>query len=298
MSKKVSGSLYFYQGQRLVTVKQAERHCLILRGNKLPIAQFGGAGSSQKSMLATDGKESIFSAKSAEAHETLSFTVYGYGSTLPSSLTLLGFNGEFFNAPHSSYLLGNGHRSFSPVIMRFLSPDSLSPFLAGGLNTYAYCGNDPINAVDPSGKTKLMITRTIRRQPVNTVIKVGPETQVPNRTALITDQDGSFFTKTWQPEPTIQKQMVRVVRSDGTRRGMKGYVREGDFGAFKDTNKKMAELMSAPAPLTETDTNNLERLQDERNSYLHEGARLMKAARRDLGISVTMAIVRDDGKPS
>lgn len=47
------------------------------------------------------------------------------------------------------YVLGD--RLFSPVLRRFLGPDSVSPFGDGGLNRYAYCGGDPINRIDPSG---------------------------------------------------------------------------------------------------------------------------------------------------
>jgi len=35
--------------------------------------------------------------------------------------------------------------------MRFHSPDSFSPFAAGGINAYMYCGGDPVNRIDPSG---------------------------------------------------------------------------------------------------------------------------------------------------
>lgn len=35
--------------------------------------------------------------------------------------------------------------------MCFQSPDSQSPFGAGGLNCYAYCAGDPVNFSDPSG---------------------------------------------------------------------------------------------------------------------------------------------------
>ncbi|MEE4693607.1 RHS repeat-associated core domain-containing protein, partial [Pseudomonas alliivorans] len=40
---------------------------------------------------------------------------------------------------------------FNPVLMRFNSPDRLSPFGEGGLNAYAYCKGDPVNQVDPTG---------------------------------------------------------------------------------------------------------------------------------------------------
>lgn len=64
---------------------------------------------------------------------------------------LLGFNG-YARLLENTYSLGNGHRMLGPALMRFLSPDALSPFDQGGLNCYAYCGGDPINRSDPTGQ--------------------------------------------------------------------------------------------------------------------------------------------------
>jgi len=41
--------------------------------------------------------------------------------------------------------------------MRFLSSDVLSPFHAGGLNGYSYCGGDPVNKHDPSGHNGVIL---------------------------------------------------------------------------------------------------------------------------------------------
>lgn len=68
------------------------------------------------------------------------------------SASHLGFNGEVIDSASGTYWLGNGRRAYSPGLMRFFSPDSLSPFEIGGLNTYGYCGGDPVNLVDPSGQ--------------------------------------------------------------------------------------------------------------------------------------------------
>jgi RHS repeat-associated protein len=61
-----------------------------------------------------------------------------------------GFNGQLHESATHWQMLGNGYRVYSPVLMRFFSPDSLSPFDEGGLNAYAYAG-DPINHADLSG---------------------------------------------------------------------------------------------------------------------------------------------------
>lgn len=63
----------------------------------------------------------------------------------------VGFNGELTEAGTGWQLLGNGYRAYNPVLMRFHSPDNLSPFGEGGVNAYAYCEGDPVNLVDPSG---------------------------------------------------------------------------------------------------------------------------------------------------
>ena len=74
-----------------------------------------------------------------------------FGQTVNRSPGTAGFNGAYQESPTGHYLLGNGYRAYSSVLRRFISPVSLSPFGKGGLNTYAYCKGDAVNARDPSG---------------------------------------------------------------------------------------------------------------------------------------------------
>lgn len=64
---------------------------------------------------------------------------------------IYGFNGERLDPVTGMTYLGNGYRPYNPTLMRFTCPDSMSPFDAGGINTYAYCMDDPVNRADPSG---------------------------------------------------------------------------------------------------------------------------------------------------
>jgi RHS repeat-associated protein len=80
------------------------------------------------------------------------YSPYGLQSGLGRVETHLGFNGQFKEGATGWYHLGNGHRVYNPVLMRFHSPDRLSPFGKGGINQYAYCGGSPVSRVDPSGE--------------------------------------------------------------------------------------------------------------------------------------------------
>ena len=59
------------------------------------------------------------------------------------------YAGERIETHPGWYLLGT--RPYDPALRRFLAPDAMSPFDAGGVNRYTYCSGDPINRVDPSG---------------------------------------------------------------------------------------------------------------------------------------------------
>lgn len=75
-----------------------------------------------------------------------------YGLMKASAAPSLGFCGQRRDPLTGNYPLGNGHRFYSPTLMRFMSPDSLSPFDRGGVNAYAYCGGDPVNRIDPGAQ--------------------------------------------------------------------------------------------------------------------------------------------------
>ena len=52
-------------------------------------------------------------------------------------------------------------RWYEPETGRWLSPDPIG--ISGGLNLYAFCGNDPVNFVDPEGESfvsKLIVIGT------------------------------------------------------------------------------------------------------------------------------------------
>jgi RHS repeat-associated protein len=102
--------------------------------------------------IITDGKGSVVATGDASGDlKARGYTAYGYAPPGDSTQSALGYNGEYTDPVTGNYHLGNGYRAFNPALMRFTAPDSLSPFGGGGLNTYAYCAGDPINAIDPSG---------------------------------------------------------------------------------------------------------------------------------------------------
>ena len=71
--------------------------------------------------------------------------------------TSVQYGGAFgYEAGLPGGLLAVGARYYDPNLGRFLSPDPLG--FAGGMNPYAYCGNDPVNMVDPEGESPLLVT--------------------------------------------------------------------------------------------------------------------------------------------
>ncbi|WCM50999.1 RHS repeat-associated core domain-containing protein [Pseudomonas sp. WJP1] len=102
-------------------------------------------------LLATDQQRSVLSALNAHGPHPIAYSPYGHRPAENGLLSLLGFNGEPPDPLTGHYHLGNGYRQFNPVLMRFNSPDSWSPFGKGGLNAYCYCLGDPRNRIDPEG---------------------------------------------------------------------------------------------------------------------------------------------------
>lgn len=89
------------------------------------------------------------------------YNAYGYTKMLIQGPCSSGFNGAYFDIHTHGYHLGQGYRMYSPALTRFTSPDYLSPFGRGGINTYAYCNGDPVNRSDPHG-TDGIFTRGLK----------------------------------------------------------------------------------------------------------------------------------------
>lgn len=104
-------------------------------------------------LLATDLQQSILAELDRNGPNHFAYSPYGLQSSLHQASTPLGFNGQLRERPTGCYHLGNGHRVYNPVLMRFHSPDRLSPFGKGGINAYAYCSGSPMNRVDPTGES-------------------------------------------------------------------------------------------------------------------------------------------------
>ncbi len=103
-----------------------------------------------------------------------SYTCYGFAEYTSSVSS--GFCSYLLDTPSRSYILGNGYRLYNPTMMRFASADGESPFAHGGKNAYCYCGGDPVNRLDGSGRSWS-----------NALVYKRAEL-IPNRNAISTEQ--------------------------------------------------------------------------------------------------------------
>jgi RHS repeat-associated protein len=143
----------FYCKSSLATETQgAIKHSIVQHGDLLLAQHKRQDDAVDTTLLATDLQRSVLhTLKANYPRQPIAYSPYGHRRADSGLTSLLGFSGERPDPVTGHYLLGNGYRAFNPVLMRFNSPDSWSPFGKGGLNSYAYCVGDPANKRDPTG---------------------------------------------------------------------------------------------------------------------------------------------------
>lgn len=156
----------FYCNSRLTTEIQGALHYSFVQHEDHLLAQKHYLDNKHDAtLLATDLQRSVLQAlEASHQRRPIAYTPYGHRIAESGLSSLLGFNGERPDPVTGHYLLGNGYRAFNPVLMGFNSPDGLSPFGKGGLNSYAYCLRDPLNFVDSTGHMlKSVFTKVMRK---------------------------------------------------------------------------------------------------------------------------------------
>jgi RHS repeat-associated protein len=146
----------FYQDGNLANQIKDANSSTFIRGDNVVLAELKAGADPKSLLLASDMMNSVHSEVSRAGRKDVAYSPYGHRTDDPSVSSQLAYNGERRDGQTGRYLLGNGYRAFSPVLMRFNSPDGESPFEKGGINPYAYCENNPIDYVDPAGRWRIV----------------------------------------------------------------------------------------------------------------------------------------------
>ena len=143
-------TLRFYESDQLRTTVQGERQQSLVYAGDTPLGQ-QQHGDTEQTLLTLCGQNNSVMAE-LKGRNAVKHTQYtGHGEPSQALDSVLGYNGETREADTGWYLLGSGYRAYDPHLRCFHSPDSESPFGAGGLNPYAYCLGNPISLRDPTG---------------------------------------------------------------------------------------------------------------------------------------------------
>lgn len=142
--------LYFYAYDGLSLISHPNGVTSVL--NRTGGWVLGQHDDRQTALYATDRQGSVLRLADSDGC-FIRYTVYGWDRHQGASI--LRFTGQRKETCAGYYMLGDGYRAYTSRLMRFNAPDSVSPFGEGGLNAYCYCGNDPVNNVDPSGHVGL-----------------------------------------------------------------------------------------------------------------------------------------------
>ncbi|MCU7236537.1 RHS repeat-associated core domain-containing protein [Pseudomonas peradeniyensis] len=277
----------------------------ILRNTDRPLANNPACGAG---LLATDSKGSVLARLNETSEQNHAYTAYGHALEIQAFGTLLGFNGECVEPVTACYLLGNGYRAYSPVLMRFHSPDSWSPFGRGGLNAYVYCSADPINYSDPSGHVQTLIKAA---PPIAEVVPKAPRflrsKRTPIKQRFTVDHQETLTTTTIEIIGQGETAQHRAVSSTRTRKQTtelfeviadphKGpatvHVTRTNLDSFLELSNEIFTVEAANAmygPTSPFSPTHLNNLQNRRNGLTLWGQQL---ARRAVDPNDSSAVVR------
>ena len=140
----------FYRDGKAVNSIGATQNRTYVSADGVTLAERQEGALPKSLLLAADYRGSVLREVDGGEVSEIAYTAYGYRDAAQPVASRPGYNGEVRDET-GWYLLGNGYRAFNPLLMRFHSPDSWSPFGEGGLNAYTYCLGDPISFTDPTG---------------------------------------------------------------------------------------------------------------------------------------------------
>ncbi|QPC85597.1 hypothetical protein GA830_01710 [Mesorhizobium sp. NBSH29] len=136
-----------YHGYQTVLETSERRSIQLFYGAEDPLGQ---QCAEKSTIFITEQNGSVIGVSHPDEMVSTGYSAYGQRRSDSDFDSLLGFNGETLE-PMGFYLLGRGYRAYNPALMRFHSPDNMSPFGEGGINAYMYCGGNPVAFRDPSG---------------------------------------------------------------------------------------------------------------------------------------------------
>ncbi|WP_235810040.1 RHS repeat-associated core domain-containing protein [Pseudomonas syringae group genomosp. 3] len=155
--------LRFYQGQQLSSSVQDDQRTHYLHLEEQPLGQQVVGDPEKTLLLLTDANQSVLGECQQDQLRSAVYSAYGERYSDDALRSTAGFNGEVRETANGWYLLGNGYRAYNPSLMRFHSPDFLSPFAEGGVNPYTYCLGNPIALRDPTGHDASSQSGRLRR---------------------------------------------------------------------------------------------------------------------------------------
>lgn len=157
--------LRLYDGAQLRMAVRDGLQTLYCHHGEQPLGQQqSGPGAQPPLLLHTSFSHSVVAESLGNVRSSSRYSAYGEQYSEHPVHCALGYNGEALDPDSGWYLLGNGYRAYNPVLMRFHSPDALSPFGEGGLNYYGYCQGNPVTFRDPTGHSSVGFSGTSQKR--------------------------------------------------------------------------------------------------------------------------------------